>query len=292
MSKEPSSTMVSSPTILLTGATAGIGKATARALAPIAGKLILVARNPEKLNALVSELSNLMDSGKMDTVVADLSEPASIEKAVAEIKSRYDQIDLFINNAGGYFSDRRENSIGQEYTFALNHLGYYHLTTRLLDLIKKSPEARIVSVSSTAHSMGKINFDDLMLTENYGAMKAYAQSKLANILFTKELAEQLSEENITVNCLHPGVVASNFTDNMPGWTKPLVSFFRLFMISPDKGAETTVFLATSPKVADVTGEYFAKKKIAKTSPAAKDRALAKKLWLVSEELVQEGLPNS
>lgn len=284
--------MVSSPTILLTGATAGIGKATARALAPTAGKFILVARNSEKLNALVSELSNLMDSDKLDTVVADLSEPASIEKAVAEIKSRYDQIDLLINNAGGYFSDRRENSVGQEYTFALNHLGYYHLTTRLLDLVKRSPEARIVSVSSMAHSMAKINFDDIMLQEDYGAMKAYGQSKLANILFTKELSEQLADDNITVNCLHPGVVASNFTDNMPGWLQPLMGFFRIFMLSPDKGAETSVFLATSPKVADVTGEYFVKKKITKTSPAAKDRALAKKLWQVSEDLVQEGLAAS
>ncbi len=284
--------MVESPTILLTGATAGIGKATARALAPSAGKFILVARNAEKLNALVSELSNLMDADKLDTVVADLSEPASIEKAVAEIRSRYDQIDLLINNAGGYFSDRSENSVGQEYTFALNHLGYYHLTTRLLDLVKKSPKARIVSVSSMAHSMGEINFDDLMLVENYGAMKAYAQSKLANILFTRELSEQLENHNVTVNCLHPGVVASNFTDNMPGWVQPLMGFAKIFMISPEKGAATSIFLATSPEVAEISGEYFVKKKIAKTSPAAKDRALAKKLWLVSEELVQEGIANS
>lgn len=284
--------MIESPTILLTGATAGIGKATARALAPTAGKFILVARNPQKLNAMVSELSNLMDADKLDTIVADLSEPASIEKAVAEIRSRYDQIDLFINNAGGYFSERKENSVGQEYTFALNHLGYYHLTTRLLDLVKAAPSARIVSVSSMAHSMGKIDFDDLMMKEKYGAMKSYGQSKLANILFTKELSEQLKDENITVNCLHPGVVASNFTDNMPGWMQPLVGFFKLFMISPDKGAATSIFLATSPTVADVTGEYFAKKKIAKTSPAANDQALAKKLWLVSEQLVQEGLAAS
>lgn len=284
--------MVKSPIILLTGATAGIGKATARALAPSAEKFILVARNAEKLNALVSELSNLMDADKLDTVVADLSEPSSIEKAVAEIRSRHDQIDLFINNAGGYFSDRRENSVGQEYTFALNHLGYYHLTTRLLDLVKKSPEARIVSVSSMAHSMGEINFDDLMLVENYGAMKAYAQSKLANILFTRELSEQLENHNVTVNCLHPGVVASNFTDNMPGWVQPLMGFARIFMISPEKGAATSIFLATSPEVAEISGEYFVKKKLAKTSPAAKDRALAKKLWLVSEQLVQEGLARS
>lgn len=284
--------MVSSPIILLTGATAGIGKATARAIAPTAGKLILVARNSQKLSALVSELSSLLEADKLDTVVADLSEPASIEQAVAEIKSRYDQIDLLINNAGGYFSERKENSVGQEYTFALNHLGYYHLTTRLLDLVKASPDARIVSVSSTAHRMGSINFEDLMLKEGYGAMKSYAQSKLANILFTKELDAQLADENITVNCLHPGVVASNFTDNMPAWTKPLVSFFRLFMISPDKGAETSIYLATSPEVDNISGEYFKKKKIATVSPAAQDRALAKKLWTVSEQLVQEGLAAS
>ncbi|MDP5171611.1 MAG: SDR family oxidoreductase [Bacteroidia bacterium] len=281
--------MTTSSIIVLTGATAGIGRATAKALAPTAGKLVLVARNEQKLKALIAELAREADPNNLDYVVADLSEAASIEQAVAEIRSRYDHIDLLVNNAGGFFSDRMETSAGYEYTFALDHLGYYHFTTRLLDLIEAAPKARIVSVSSAAHTMGKMNWDDLMLTKEYGGMKAYGQAKLANILFTKELAERLKDKNITVNCLHPGVVATNFMDNMPAWIKPLAGFAKIFMKSPDKGAETSVYLATSSEVEGITGEYFADKKVAKVSPAAKDRADAQKLWQISEELVEKAL---
>ena len=278
-----------SPIILLTGPTAGIGKATAKALAPGAGKLILLGRNPKKLDALVSELSATVSLDHLDTVVADLSEPTSVEKAVQEIQAQYDHIDVLINNAGGMYSERKENSAGHEYTFALNHLGPQHLTIRLLPLLKASGHGRIVNVSSALHTSGKINFDDLMLTEGYSAMKAYAQAKLATVMFTKELAERLKNDPVTANALHPGVVATNFMDNMPGWLKPLTSLAKLFMISPEKGAETSVYLATSDEEKTVSGEYFVKNRPEKASPAADDRADAQKLWQMSETLIREAL---
>ena len=171
----------------------------------------------------------------------------------------------------------------------MNHLGYFQLTNGIIDLVTAAPNSRIVNVSSAVHTSGTINFDDLMSEKKYSTMKVYAQSKLANILFTIELADRVKEAGTTVNCLHPGVVKTNFSDNMPGWTKPLLWLFSFMMIEPNQGAETSVYLATSPEVEGVTAEYFTKKAIAKTSPDAKDRAAAKKLWTVSEELMEKAL---
>lgn len=281
--------MNSSPTIVLTGATAGIGKATAQALYPNAGTLILIARNESKLNALKSELEQSGPGGTIDLVVADLSEAKPIQKAIEYLNATYKQVDILINNAGGIFNERKENSAGYEYTLALNHLGYFQLTNGIIDLVTAAPNSRIVNVSSAIHTSGSINFDDLMMENKYSSMKAYAQSKLANILFTIELADQVKEKGTTVNSLHPGVVDTDFSKNMPGWMKPLLWLFKFMMIKPEQGAETSIYLATSPEVEGVTAEYFTKKAVAKTSPAAKDRAVAKKLWTVSEELIEKAL---
>ncbi len=277
--------MLPSSTVLLTGATAGIGRATAKALAPLCGKIILVSRSEKKLLSLIQELSQETSPDRLDYVVADLSEPTQILTAVNEIKSRYDQIDILINNAGGYFSERRENSVGYEYTFALNHLGYWHLSTQLLDLMTASPRARIINVSSGVYPMGKIHQKDLMLRSDYSGMKAYAQSKLANIFFTRVLARRLEGKGITVNCLHPGTVGTDFMKNIGSWVRPFISFVKLFMLSPEKGAETTIYLATSPEVAEVSGQYFVRKKVVHLKSVAQDDALAEWLWDESERLV-------
>lgn len=281
--------MKQAPTIILTGATAGIGRATAQALAPKAGTLILVARNEQKLQQLLQELAQDTSSEKLDYIVADLSEPVSVQAAIQEIRERYQQIDILINNAGGYFSERKENSLGYEYTFALNHLAFQQLTMGVLDLIQRAPEARIINLSSAAHKAGKIYFDDLMLEKDYSGMKAYAQSKLANVLFTKELARRLADTPTTVNAVHPGVVATNFTDNMPGWAQPIAMVAKWFMISPEKGAETSIYLATDPEVANISGDYFAKKTPAAVNPLANDPELARRLWEESERLIDAAL---
>ncbi len=280
-------------TILITGATAGIGKASAEALAQHTSTLILLGRNADKLQLTASSLAGKHPACRIETVVADLSEPASIEAVIPAIAAITGRVDVLLNNAGAYFTDRTTNSAGYEETFALNHLGYFHLTSRLWPLLQAAGKARVVNVSSGAHTMGKIYWDDLMLNHRFSGMKAYAQSKLANILFTVELAERGKAIGLTSNCLHPGVVASDFANGFRGPIATLLlSLAKRLMITPEKGAETSVFLASDPSVAGMSGQYFVKKRVAKASPAAMDRADAKRLWEVSGELVKTSLSKS
>lgn len=280
-------------TILITGATSGIGHASANVLARHADTLILLGRNANKLRHTAAGLSANHPACRIETVVADLSEPASIEAVIPAITAITDRIDVLLNNAGAYFPERVTNSAGFEQTFALNHLGYYHLTIRLWPLLTAAGKSRVVNVSSGAHTMGKIHWDDLMLSQGYSGMKAYAQSKLANILFTVELAERGKAIGLTSNSLHPGVVATEFANAFSGpIANLLLPLAKRLMITPEKGAETSVFLASDPNVAGMSGQYFVKKRVAKASPAAMDRADAKRLWEVSEELVKTSLSKS
>jgi NAD(P)-dependent dehydrogenase (short-subunit alcohol dehydrogenase family) len=209
-----------------------------------------------------------------------------IRKLADDFKSKFKRLDILVNNAGAVFNKRFETVDGLEMTFALNHLSYFLLTNLLLDTIKASVPSRIINVSSDAHKGAKINFDDLQGKTKYGTMRAYGQSKLANILFTYELARKLEGSGVTSNVLHPGFVASSFGSNMTGVFRLVLRFLHLFALSPEKGAETSIYLATSPNVANTTGKYFVKKKEVRTSAESYDEKVAEKLWKVSEELTK------
>jgi len=272
--------------ILLTGATEGIGLAAAHELAGRGAQLTLVARNKEKGERVLAELKAESGNEKLELFIADMSKRADVRALAEQFRARHDRLDVLANNAGAVFTQRQLSPDGLEMTFALNHLGYFLLTSLLLDLIKKTPNARVVSTSSGAHQMGKIDFDDIARRENgYSGWSAYGASKLANILFTRELARRLDGTSATANCLHPGFVQTRFALNNEGLIKGAVKLgAALFARSPRKGAETLLWLATSPEAAKFNGEYFHDRKVAGTNKAAKDDALAAKLWEFSEKL--------
>lgn len=273
-------------TCIITGSTDGFGKETAIGLARQGARVIMVGRNPAKTAAAVAEVKAASGNESIEFALADLSSQASIRTLAAELLERCPRIDVLVNNAGGIFKTRQETVDGLEMTFALDHLGYFLLTNLLLDRIKASAPARIVNVASAAHLFGRINFDDLQGRRRYSSWGAYGQAKLANILFTRELARRLAGTGVTVNCLHPGAVGSNFGSGMFK-QGPLAGLSRLFILTPAKGAETSIFLASSPAAHGVSGEYFAKRRVARSSPASRDLAVAQRLWTVSEALTAE-----
>lgn len=271
---------------LVTGATAGIGKETARGIAKTGAKVVLIGRSREKGETVVEELKRTTNNENIELLVADLSVMSEIRRCADEFKSKYDRLDILVNNAGAIFDERETTSDGFEKTFALNHISYFLLTNLLLDVIKQSQPARIVSVSSAAHFYGKIDFDNLQSEKSFGALATYSNSKLMNVLFTYELARRLKETNVTANCLHPGGVASNFGDNMSGIFSYIVWFFKnTFAISAEKGAETSIYLATSPEVEGVSRKYFDSKKDKKSLAISYDEELQKRFWDESEKLV-------
>lgn len=274
-------------TVLVTGATSGIGKQTALELAQMGATVILVARDPQKGQAVLEEIRTKTGNANVDLLLADLSSQASIRKLAAEFKGKYQQLHVLVNNAGGFYSTRKMTVDGLEYTFAFNHLAYFLLTNLLLDVLKASAPARIVNVSSGAQGMAKMNFDDLQGEKRYSGQGAYNQSKLANVLFTYALAHRLEGTGVTANVLHPGVVRTNFgRENPPLLFRILFPLIEPFMLTPEKGAETSLYLATSPEVEGVTGKYFAAKKVMRSNPVSYDEAAQEKLWQVSEELTR------
>ena len=239
--------------VLITGPTSGIGKATALELAKKGFDLILVARNEQK----VRQLQELIGDGvRTDFIPCDLSSIASVKEAVAIVKSRYDKIDVLINNAG-IMVEKKELSVdGIELTFATNHIGPFVLTTGLIDLLKAGERARVVNVSSEAHIFALFDIEKLINPSWYQDLIVYGRSKLANILFSNELADRLRPFNITSNALHPGTVASNFADHGNGLTGNFMRLFRPFFKTTEQGAKTSIFLASSPEVEGVTGQFF------------------------------------
>ncbi|HLO03343.1 MAG TPA: SDR family oxidoreductase [Symbiobacteriaceae bacterium] len=274
-------------TCIVTGATDGIGKETALGLARQGARVIMIGRNPQKTAAAVAAVQAASGNPAVESALADLSSQASIRALAAELLERCPRIDVLINNAGGIFKTRAESVDGLELTFALDHLGYFLLTNLLLERLKGSAPARIVNVSSMAHLWGRINFDDLQGRRRYSPWLAYGQAKLANILFTRELARRLDGSGVTVNCLHPGAVQSNFGDGLFKRRGLFVKLSQRFILTAAQGASTSLYLATSPAVAEVSGEYFAKKRIARSSRASRDPVLAQRLWSVSEALTAE-----
>ncbi|MDJ0754220.1 MAG: SDR family oxidoreductase [Ardenticatenaceae bacterium] len=271
---------------LITGANSGIGKETARALASEGHRILMVCRSAERGRAAQKELKDSTGNQHIDLFLADLSKQEDIRRVAQEILATTDQLDILVNNAGAVFTKRELSEDGLEMTFAVNHIGYFLLTMQLMPLIKATPHARVISVSSGAHTGGTINLNDLNLQNDYGTMKAYSQSKLANILFANELAARFQAKGIkaTSNSLHPGFVASNFGRNSGLFFKFIFALLRPLAKSEKKGAETSIFLALSPEVEGVSGQYFDNSKPVSTSATAQDQELGRQLWEKSAEL--------
>ena len=268
---------------LVTGANAGLGKVTARELAKMGATVVMVARSKERGEAALADVRQASGSSQVHLMLADLSSLASTRKLAEQFKEAYGRLDILVNNAGAIFKERQLSVDGYEMTFALNHLSYFLLTHLLLDLLKASAPARIVNVSSGAHMGGSINFDDLMAAKKYRSFAAYSQSKLANVLFTYELARRLAGSGVTANALHPGGVATGFGsgEGVMGWVFKLL---RPFLLTAEQGAQTQIYLASSPEVEEITGQYFDKKKAVQSSKESYDTAVAQRLWQVSQQL--------
>jgi NAD(P)-dependent dehydrogenase (short-subunit alcohol dehydrogenase family) len=269
---------------VITGATSGIGYVTAIELAKKGFDLILVARNEAKVSALQKVIG---DHVKTDFVLCDLSSIFSVREAVRIIREQYDRIDVLINNAGLLVQNKQFSIDGVELTFATNHIGPFVLTTGLIDLLKAADHARIIHVSSEAHLFAFFDIDKLVNPSWYQDLIVYGRSKLANILFSNELSDQLREFGITSNALHPGTVSSNFAGNGDGVSAFFMKLFRPFFKTVEQGAATSIYLATSPEVAGVSGKYFVNCEPGRTSSASKDRELGKLLWKLSEEVVEK-----
>lgn len=271
--------------VLITGANSGMGKVIALEMAKLDYHIIMLCRDEKRGQEAQAEV--MAKSGRLDIdlMICDLASMASIRRFCAVFSEKYESLSILINNAGVVLPGRHETEDGFELQFGVNHLGHFLLTGLLLPHLRKGLPSRIINVSSGAHKMGKLNFDDLHMTNNYKSINAYAQSKLAIILFTKSLSEKLKGEGITVNCLHPGITGTQMgVDRNTGEGKLLASLVKYVALSPEKGAETTLYLATSSEVSTITGAYFYKKKIAKPSPLALDKTLAQKLWDISVKL--------
>ena len=269
---------------LITGATDGIGKETARCLGKQNAQLILVGRNPEKGEKVQKKLIAITGNDQIDIMTADLSNMNAIQKLSAEIHKKYNKLNVLINNAGAFFSKREITDDGFEKTFALNHLGYFLLTKLLLDLIKKGKNPRIINGASGAHIGATLDFDNLQGKNDYSGWAAYKRSKLMNIMFTYKLAELLKDTPITVNTLHPGFVRTRFGDNNTGIVGIGLNLVKkIGAISIKKGAETSVFLATSPTVKGVSGKYFVKCKPEKSSSSSYNKSDIDRLWRTTDE---------
>ena len=272
-------------TVLITGATSGIGRATALGLARMGAHLAITGRDRVRTEDAAREI-RAAGGGQADMLVAELSSQSEVRRLAEEVLQSLSRIDVLINNVGGYCDTRHVTVDGLERTFALNHLAPFLLTNLLLDKLKQSAPARVVTVSSNAHAAGRIDFGDLQGERSYSGARAYSQSKLANILFSYELARRLPATSVTANALHPGLVNTSFGAEDPaGVQKLLVPLLRPFMKSPARGAATSIHLASAADLERVTGRYFANSKPTRSSKPSYDEAAAARLWQVSGDLV-------
>ena len=271
---------------LITGGNSGIGREAALGVARLGATVVIVARDASKGHASISMIREKSGNQNVNLIVADLSSMNSVRSLAESFLRDYPRLDVLINNAGTYLPKRISTADGYEAVFATNHLGHFLLTNLLLDRIKASAPARIINVTSDAHRGAEIDFEDLMQEKKYSAFKAYHQSKLANVLFTYELARQLQGTGVTVNCLHPGVVRTGFGKDMGGMFSISVKIAGPLMMGPEKAARALVYLASSPDLDGVTGKHFAKGKEEASSKESYDGSAAERLWKVSEELTQ------
>ena len=271
-------------TVVITGATGGIGKVTAQALSHMGAKVLVLARDAARGRDAMKSLS-----GECELYIGDLSSQEDLQRVCAEIRNKHERLDVLVNNAGAIFSERLESPEGIEMTIALNHMSYFILSNLLLEPLIKSGEGRIVNVSSAAHQMGYVDFTDFQYQERrYNALRAYNDTKLMNVLFTYEMARRLKGRPVTCNCLHPGAVKTGFGKDAGGILGKLFKMFRPIMVTPEQGAKTGIYLATSPEVAEVSGKYFVNSAPAKSSVRSYDEGLAARLWYTSKELTGLG----
>lgn len=277
-------------TVVITGGTSGIGQVAAEALAGMGARIVLIARDPSRGEMTMTRLRAQGPVAKHAIHYADLSRLSEMKRVGREIAAAEPRVDILINNAGAMFSRREVTEDGLELTFATNHVAYFVLTHLLRDKLVASAPARVISTASHAHKGAKLNFDDLQLTKGYSGFKAYGRSKLCNILFTRELARRLDGSGVTANCLHPGFVATRFGDgNTQGFGAQVFGFLKNFAITPEKGADTIIYLASSDVPAKVTGAYFYKRQETTPTREARDDQSARRLWEETAKLA--GLPD-
>jgi NAD(P)-dependent dehydrogenase (short-subunit alcohol dehydrogenase family) len=271
-------------TVLVTGATNGIGKATAMGLASLGARVAIVGRDRSRAETVAHEI--IADGGLAEVFVADLSSHAGVRRLADEVLVRLPRLEVLVNNVGGYWRSRHVTVDGIEHTLALNHLASFLLTGLLLPRLSAGGHGRVVTVASNVQAVGRIHFEDLQGVRKYSGGRAYNQSKLANVLFTYELARRTAGTGVTANVLHPGLVRTSFGAEDPATFQRLVMpFMRPFMKSPEQGAATSIYVASSPDLVGVTGRYFAKSAPARSSKRSHDQAVAQRLWRLSEELV-------
>lgn len=276
---------------IITGGTSGIGKATALGLATMGADIVIIGRDFEKGKMVQNEIKNKTGNPKVDLLIADLSSQAAVRKLAEDLKARYKTIHIVVNNAGIAPTNRSVTVDGIESVFAVNYLAAFLLTNLLLERLKGSVPARVVNVAGDFHRKSTIQFGDLMSEKNYNGMKANNQAKLALILFTYELARRLDGTKVTANCLHPGAVATDAPlkdPDLSAFSRFMYRIVRLFFVSPEKGAETSIYLSMSPDVENVSGKYFVKKTPVASSPETYDLEIARRLWRVSEDLTKLG----
>jgi retinol dehydrogenase 14 len=272
-------------TILITGATSGIGLECARQLAVQSSHLVLVGRNPDKLSYAKAQVT-ARGVGRVDTILCDFESLASVHALADEVLAHYDRLEVLINNAGTVYARRTETADGHEATFAVNHLGGYLLTQRLKDLLIASAPSRIVITASNGHYAGSMDFDDIHYRRGYSILKAYSRSKLANVLYARSLGRELAGTGVTVNALHPGLVSSNIWDGAPWYSQPVFAVLKRFtMITPEEGGRRLSFVAGDPSLDGITGQYFEDNRVAQPSQLALDDTVAERLRVVSDRLV-------
>jgi NAD(P)-dependent dehydrogenase (short-subunit alcohol dehydrogenase family) len=270
---------------IVTGASSGIGRVTALELARGGATLVLVCRNRSKGETTEAEIRSATGNSAVHLICGDLSSQNEIRQVVKSFKERFGSLHVLVNNAGALICERKTTADGIEMTFGLNHMGYFLLTTLLLGVLEKSAPSRIVNVASSAHAAARNIPDDIQNPARYSSLMAYAQSKLANIMFTYELSRRLEGKEVTVNCLHPGGVNSSFYNDTTGMIRAYYSLFGWAMRSPEKGAETVVYLSADQEVRGITGKYFKDRKMVRSSDASYDSEASRRLWELSERLV-------
>ena len=270
---------------LVTGATSGIGKITATALAAQGAQVVVVGRNGPKTQGVVRGIQSETGNDAVHFLLADFTDLQQVRELAAAFKEKHSQLDVLVNNVGAFFNTREETAYGVEMTFLVNYLAPFLLTNLLLDPLLNSAPARIVNLSSNAHKYGQIDFDDLNFKHSYSGMKAYSRSKLASLLFTYELSRRLAGRGVSVNAVHPGHVATDLWRTQFPIIGPVVKWFMgLFALSPEQGADNTIYLASSPEVEGISGKYFVKREPAQSSAASYDKEVAQRLWELSENI--------
>jgi retinol dehydrogenase-14 len=277
--------LMAGKSVLVTGGTGGIGKATATGLAALGARVGITGRDQARTEAAAADIGAAPCRPVVDAFAVDMSVQAGVRRLAAQVRDTYPRLDVLVNNVGGFWAHRHVTADGLERTFALNHLAPFMLTSLLLDRLTSSAPARILTVSSAAHGRGRIDFGDLQGEQNYSGQRAYSQSKLANVMFTYELARRLDGTGVTATVLHPGVVRTSFgAEDQAAYLAVMIGVAHLFMKTPAQGADTPIYLASSPQVEGITGRYFVNRKPKTSSKASYDTAGAARLWQVSADL--------